>query len=136
MDGDDEQINVSDDEDLLTAFDVANKELNGNLKFVVEFKPVKKVIQEETKSFQALDSDKIKEKIEKKLKKATKKGGCKKKKAAEKLAQEVDPLTTQRADTLGQPQVINEQVHSSSSDAEASEEEKERVESKSRGCSK
>lgn len=32
-------INVSDDEDLLTAYEVATKELQGNLKFVVEIKP-------------------------------------------------------------------------------------------------
>lgn len=38
VDGENEQINVSDDEDLLTAYDVASKELNGNLKLVVEFK--------------------------------------------------------------------------------------------------
>jgi hypothetical protein len=38
VDGDNEPINVSDDEDLLTAYDVAEKELNGNLKFIVEFK--------------------------------------------------------------------------------------------------
>jgi hypothetical protein len=31
---------VSDDEDLFTAYEVANKELKGNLKFVIEFKKV------------------------------------------------------------------------------------------------
>lgn len=31
-------INVSDDEDLLTAYDVAEKELNGNLKLTVALK--------------------------------------------------------------------------------------------------
>jgi hypothetical protein len=39
VDGDQEQINVSDDEDLLTAYDVAEKELNGNLKLMVSLKP-------------------------------------------------------------------------------------------------
>ncbi len=33
-----DSINVSDEEDLSTAYDVAKKELNGNLKFVVSFK--------------------------------------------------------------------------------------------------
>lgn len=37
-DGDQELINVSDDEDLRTAYDVAKKELKGNLKFEVGFK--------------------------------------------------------------------------------------------------
>jgi hypothetical protein len=39
VDGDQELINVSDDEDLLTAYDVAEKELNGNLKLTVALKP-------------------------------------------------------------------------------------------------
>jgi hypothetical protein len=38
VDGDQEVINVSDDEDLLTAYDVAEKELNGNLKLTLAFK--------------------------------------------------------------------------------------------------
>jgi len=38
VDKDDEHINVSDDEDLLTAYEVAEMELNGNLKFVIEKK--------------------------------------------------------------------------------------------------
>lgn len=39
MDPDNEMINVSDDEDLLTAYDLAeNGDLKGNLKLVVEFK--------------------------------------------------------------------------------------------------
>lgn len=38
VDGDQEVINVSDDEDLLTAYDVAVKELNGNLKLSLTFK--------------------------------------------------------------------------------------------------
>lgn len=39
VDGDQELINVSDDEDLMTAYDVAEKELNGNLKLTVALKP-------------------------------------------------------------------------------------------------
>jgi hypothetical protein len=38
QDPDQEMINVSDDEDLVTAYDIAQKELNGNLRFLVEFK--------------------------------------------------------------------------------------------------
>jgi len=37
-DQDQEMINVSDDEDLLTAYEVAENDLNGNLRFVIEFK--------------------------------------------------------------------------------------------------
>jgi hypothetical protein len=37
-DPENEMINVSDDEDLLTAYDLAGKSLDGNLKLVVEFK--------------------------------------------------------------------------------------------------
>jgi hypothetical protein len=40
LDGDKEMINVSDDEDLQAAYDVAHRDLNGNLKFVVELKKV------------------------------------------------------------------------------------------------
>ena len=36
IDKDEEPINVSDDEDLLTAYEVAEYELGGNLKFVIE----------------------------------------------------------------------------------------------------
>jgi hypothetical protein len=39
IDGDQEAINVSDDEDLLTAYEVAENDLKGNLKFIVSFKP-------------------------------------------------------------------------------------------------
>jgi hypothetical protein len=38
IDGDKEAINVSDDDDLLTAYDVAEKELSGNLRFIIKFK--------------------------------------------------------------------------------------------------
>jgi hypothetical protein len=39
IDKDDEHINVSDDEDLLTAYEVAESDLNGTLKFIIEKKP-------------------------------------------------------------------------------------------------
>ena len=39
VDGDQEIINISDDEDLLTAYDVAEKELKCNLKLTVALKP-------------------------------------------------------------------------------------------------
>ena len=38
VDNDDELINVSDDDDLLTAYDIAEKELKGSLKLTVSFK--------------------------------------------------------------------------------------------------
>ena len=40
VDGQDDTINVSDEEDLLTAYEVARKELNCNLKLSVAFKPL------------------------------------------------------------------------------------------------
>lgn len=41
-DAENETINVSDDEDLQTCYEVAETELNGNIKFVIDFrrKPV------------------------------------------------------------------------------------------------
>jgi hypothetical protein len=67
-------INVSDDEDLITAYQVANKELGGNLKFVIDFKQLpKKPVEEETKSLTNFLTERIKEKIEKKVKKMEKK---------------------------------------------------------------
>lgn len=39
VDGQKDEINVSDDDDLLTAYDVARNELQGNLKLSVHFKP-------------------------------------------------------------------------------------------------
>ena len=38
IDNEDETINVSDDEDLLTAYDIAEKDLKGSLKLTVQFK--------------------------------------------------------------------------------------------------
>ena len=65
LDGDNELINVSDDEDLYAAYDVAKKDLNGNLKFIIELKQKYKVIK---KRDEAEKKDK-KEKKEKKDKK-------------------------------------------------------------------
>lgn len=46
QDGDQEVINVSDDEDLSTAYEVAKKELGGVLKFKVDFKvPLQQLIE-------------------------------------------------------------------------------------------
>lgn len=63
-DRDDELINVSDDEDLLAAYEVAELDLDGSLKFVVQEK--KPVIQIEGK---LKKKNKSKEKKEKKVKK-------------------------------------------------------------------
>ena len=38
VDNEDETINVSDDEDLTTAYEVAEKDMKGSLKFMVQFK--------------------------------------------------------------------------------------------------
>jgi hypothetical protein len=38
VDNEEEVINVSDDEDLLTAYEVAEKDLKVSLKFMVQFK--------------------------------------------------------------------------------------------------
>jgi PB1 domain len=38
IDPENELINVSDDEDLLTAYELSENGLNGSLKFMVEFK--------------------------------------------------------------------------------------------------
>jgi hypothetical protein len=63
MDPDNELINVSDDEDLQAAYEVAETDLNGNLKFVVEFK----------KTHIVTDEKSVSEKINKSTKKAEKK---------------------------------------------------------------
>lgn len=140
VDGDDEQINVSDDEDLVTAYEVANKELNGNLKFIVDFKPVPQqakkapTVMEEVKSMVTTIAEQVKEKIEKKAKKAEKTKKEKKVKVAKKktkgMPADIDELVSQRqserADTLGQPQVVNEGV-GSSSDLDSEDEKGEAV---------
>jgi hypothetical protein len=41
-----ELINVSDEEDLSTAYDLAQTEMNGNIKFIIEFrKPISKKVE-------------------------------------------------------------------------------------------
>lgn len=76
VDGDNEYINVSDEEDLLTAYDVAQKELDGNLKFVVDLKtssltstsiPDKKVKEKKEKKEKSKCSKKKDKKCKRKL---------------------------------------------------------------------
>lgn len=78
QDGDDELINVSDDDDLQTAFEVAQKELGGSLKFVVELKkssvPVKEKKEKKEKKTKVEKTIKAtKKKIAKVLTKAIEK---------------------------------------------------------------
>jgi hypothetical protein len=84
VDKDDEKINVSDDEDLLTAYEVAETELSGNLKFVVEWKPAPKVSKDTLKK-EKKEAKAVK-KVEKKLDKKAKK--LKSKKARKDLEEE------------------------------------------------
>jgi len=73
LDGEDEHINVSDDDDLFTAYEVATKDLNKTVKFLVQPK-------------QALPTEK-KPKKEKKEKKSSDKTKISKKKAAKTKAE-------------------------------------------------
>ena len=108
MDPDNEMINVSDDEDLLTAYDVAeNGGLDGNLKFVVEFKkpyagnaPAEKLTDKK--------SIKAEKKREKKMKKQLKK--------SDKIEVLLGDLAIDQKD-INQEE-INELESSSSSDDE------------------
>lgn len=89
-------INVSDDDDLLTSYEVAKKELNGNLKFQVTVKPEPKPA---AVSEIVGETDKKKEKGEKKKKKATKatkEAKDKKKAKATAGAEESEVLETAR----------------------------------------
>jgi hypothetical protein len=81
IDKDDELINVSDDEDLLTAYEVAELELEGNLKFVIEMKKAMQPLIDKHSHKIEKKVTKDKEKKEKKAKKLAKK---KKAKIAEK----------------------------------------------------
>jgi len=113
VDGDNEEINVSDDEDLAAAYDVAQKDLNGNLKFVVQFKkPLHQsaTIAPEISDKKAKKEKKDKKEKEKKEKKEKEKLEKKKaktvKKAAKKMPEEeFEDLVPResRADTLAQP---------------------------------
>lgn len=87
VDKDDEMINVSDDEDLQTAYEVAELELDGNLKFVIDFKK-EQVIPKPTMKDSKKAVKKEVLKAEKKEKKDKKKDGAKKKKAEKKAEEE------------------------------------------------
>ena len=69
-----EMINVSDDEDLFTAYEVAELELNGNLKFVIEPKQKKTgtTLANETKESKPISKAKKSKKDKEKLKKVKK----------------------------------------------------------------
>lgn len=77
VDGQKDEINVSDDDDLLTAYDVARNELQGNLKLSVHFKPaaVKLALslEEEKVAIEEKTSTKKKVTKEKKVKESKKK---------------------------------------------------------------
>jgi len=129
VDGDQEQINVSDDEDLITAYEVAVKELNGNLKFIIELKklqvqsvPPQQTItetvntkKEKTEPKESKDKKKKEKKEKKEAEKLLKKQEKEAKKATKKtkicgfsasLEEEKVPLMDvckSRADTLHQP---------------------------------
>ena len=76
-DGQDDVINVSDDEDLLTAYEVAQKELQGNLKLHIALKHTNQAAEEEKKDAKKKKAKKtVKDPSQKKTKKsaATKTG--------------------------------------------------------------
>ena len=56
VDGDQELINVSDDEDLLTAYEVAEKDLNGNLKLTVSLKQASAILSQTGELKEILDA--------------------------------------------------------------------------------
>jgi hypothetical protein len=66
-------INVSDDEDLSMAYMVAEREMGGNIKFMLEFKQDKTVDDEKKKSKKIKDKKDEKKKAAKKEKKKEKK---------------------------------------------------------------
>jgi hypothetical protein len=77
-------INVSDDEDLLTAYEVAELELDGNLKFVIENKAPTFVPTDKHSYKIEKKTLKEKEKKDKKAKKVAKKKKTKKGEEEEK----------------------------------------------------
>jgi uncharacterized protein YueI len=83
VDLDNEYINVSDEEDLQTAYEVAEKDLDGSLKFIIEFR--KPFVHESSK----IETGRKKDKKEKKEKKEKKKA---KKKVKKALARGIDHL--------------------------------------------
>jgi hypothetical protein len=90
IDNDKEQINISDDEDFTTALEVAQEELNGNIKFIVEFRKAQTSIIKSEKDIKK--EEKAKSKKEKKEKKDAKEP--KKKKTLKKNKEEVKSLNT------------------------------------------
>ena len=83
VDKDSEMINVSDDEDLLTAYEVAEFEMQGNLKFIIEMKQGPSPSEELKKDKKIVKKD---DKIKKKDKKEKDK---KEKKALKKKAKSI-----------------------------------------------
>jgi len=74
IDKDDELINVSDDEDLITAYELAHLEMNDSLKFVIQDKKASPIIEkEETKKKSYKKASKSKDKKDKKAQKKNKK---------------------------------------------------------------
>jgi hypothetical protein len=96
-DGQDDVINVSDDEDLLTAYEVAQKELQGNLKLHIA---MISTAEEEKKDAK---KPKAKKTVKDPSKKKTKKS------AATKTAGDSDDIQfiEERAQTICQPQSTN-----------------------------
>jgi hypothetical protein len=108
-DGQNDVINVSDDEDLLTAYEVAQKELQGNLKLHIAIKPtaamnVAQIAAEEEKR----DIKKPKEKKAKKTVKDPSKKKAKKSTATKTAGDSEDiQCSEERAQTICQPQSTN-----------------------------
>ena len=108
-DGQDDLINVSDDEDLLTAYEVAQKELQGNLKLHIalkhtaEMNQALRVAEEEKKDAKKPKEKKAKKTVKDPSKKKTKKS------AATKTAGDSDDIQfiEERAQTICQPQSTN-----------------------------
>ena len=105
-DGQDDVINVSDDEDLLTAYEVAQKELQGNLKLHIALKQMistLRVAEEEKKDAKKPKEKKAKKTVKDPSKKKTKKS------AATKTAGDSDDIQfiEERAQTICQPQSTN-----------------------------
>jgi len=96
-DGQDDVINVSDDEDLLTAYEVAQKELQGNLKLHIAMISTLRASAEDAKK------PKAKKTVKDPSKKKTKKS------AAIKTAGDSDDIQIieERAQTICQPQSTN-----------------------------
>lgn len=103
-DGQKDLINVSDDEDLLTAYDVANKELQGNLKFQVTLKQ-SAVASTSTDQDQASSAEKRDSKKGKKLE--TKKAPKESKKKPKKT---VKGATSGQSDELSDDRPIRERA--------------------------